>query len=336
LHKHKKEFVELGKKLIKKDGNVEDLVRQYEEISDIQQTILDFGSAANRTSVLSHIASLGLNIHGGDGWLDIGLDSSLDIFNSYNPKQIYSVSQTQDAYNSSKIGININHSQAKTGFSWRVMDILASSSVLVSNYSPDLVEELGEELSREVIYHSPREAYEICLKFLNDEDLREKIVRQSNEIVEKFHTWDIRIKEIEKILQLGLVGMDKKKGTYALLEAKKYTKIFSLRMSSMNTDSLTFRKILFFILPHGIVMNLHIVKGLLMEVFCFIFPYGIVKNIRNGSVLSDGKMYESSKLNASNFNDIENLIMRVIRFISPYGVVKIIRVIKKNKTSLFK
>jgi|GEM_PF-1376627 len=295
LHKYREEFVELGKKIIKKKGNEKELAHAYKKIPNVNQIILDFGSVANRANVLSHIAPLGLNIHGGEGWLDIGLDSSLDIFDAYDSRQVYSVSQTQDEYNSSKIGININHSQAKTGFSWRVMDIMASSAVLVSNYSPDLVEELGEDLSKDVIYNSPQEAYELCKKLLNDEDLRKKIVQKSNEIVEKFHTWEIRILEIQKILKLNLVNKDNKKGKYILLEAGSYKRNYLLAVQAVTKRRLILKRSLLFFLPHGIVMNLPSIKKFINGMICFIFSIKIVKIIMKNIILQKNKVLKYCK-----------------------------------------
>ena len=45
---------------------------------------------------------------------------------SYSPEVINNTISTQYFYNSSKIGFNTTHIQAKTGFGWRVADILAS------------------------------------------------------------------------------------------------------------------------------------------------------------------------------------------------------------------
>ncbi len=165
LHRHKGRYVELMKDLAADNRDVESITKKYADILDVEQTVLDYGSVANRTSVLSHVAPLGLDLRGGEGWLDIGLDSSMDIFAAYNPEKVYSVEQTARIYNRSKIGLNINHAQAKTGYSWRVMDILGSSAVLVTNYSEDLAADLGD-LSENVFYYSPREAYELCDRLL--------------------------------------------------------------------------------------------------------------------------------------------------------------------------
>lgn len=317
LHKYKKEFVELGKKIIKKEGGASELTRAYKKIQDVHQTILDFGSVANRTCVLSHVAPLGLSIHGGDGWLDVGLDSSLDIFDAYNPTQIYSVAQSQDAYNGSKIGININHSQAKTGFSWRVMDILASSAVLVSNSSADLLEELGD-ISKEVVYNTPQEAYELCKKLLQDEDLRMRIVRRSNEIVSKFHTWEIRVSEIEKILQIKLTNEQVLKGKYILLDARDYLSWFSKKIIDAHNKE-----------GNRIFVKVY---DFLVKFVYSVLPYGIVKLMLLNNTEKRFLLGANFFFRVLNKDDLEqNLIMRIIRFILPYGLVKAVRMLKKTK-----
>lgn len=254
LHQHREIYVPLAKKIINKTESDDKLVEEYKAIPNIEQTLLDFGAVANRTNTLAHVAPLGISIHGGAGWLDVGLDSSLDIFKSYNPENIFSVEQTEKAYNSAKIGLNINHTQAKTGYSWRVMDILASSAALVSSYSPDLENLLGD-LAKDVLYRTPREAHEICAKLLADENLRVDIVKRSNEIVRNKHTWEIRISEIEKILNVKLTDQLCPEGKYYILNTKKYRNIlFVIFKKDM------FKKIIRFILPHSIVKNSSILK----------------------------------------------------------------------------
>ncbi len=287
LHRYKEKYVDLVKALIEEKESPEKLSEQFSFIPDVDQTILDFGSVAMRTGTLARIAPLGLNIHGGEGWLDIGLDSSLDIFAAYNPKRVYSLDQTQQMYNESKIGLNINHAQAKSGYSWRVMDILASSAVLVSNYSKDLAEELGD-LSKDIFYDTPQEAYELCDRLLKNDALRERIVSRSNELVRKYHTWDVRIREIEEIVRVPLVRVASEEGRYAILDVARYYKAFSLggifrrnrhkkyfgsvaRMVLLIASGLNgFGKRFFYSLP----------LQYLYRFVRFIMPYGLVKGIR--------------------------------------------------------
>lgn len=261
---HKKAYVELVKEMMRGEESGESLMHKYRgRIPGVDQTILDFGSVPNRANTLAHVAPLGLSIHGGAGWLEIGLDFSLDIFSAYNPERIYSVAQTQEAYNKSKIGLNINHTQAKSGYSWRVMDILASSAVLVSNYSKDLADDLGEELAREVFYSTPQEAYELCKKLLQDESLRMRIVQRSNEIVDKCHTWEVRVGEIENILKMKLVNKQVPEGKYILLDAKEYFLwFFEKLLNARNQEGGNI-----FIRSYGFLTML----------IRFIIPYGIVK-----------------------------------------------------------
>lgn len=309
LCRYKNEYIELVKKMIHKEDNAENLMRTYaKKIPEVDQTILDFGSVSNRNNTLAHVAPLGLSLYGGAGWLEIGLDFSLDIFNAYNPQQVYSVSQTQEVYNSSKIGLNINHTQAKSGYSWRVMDVLASSAVLVSNYSKDLAEDLGD-LSKEIFYNTPQEAYIVCSRLLQDENLRKRIVSQSNEIVRKFHTWEVRITEIERVLKVGLVSSRPIEGEYILLDAKKYYTFFAKTM---------------FYMRHR--------EGILVNSIFFLLPYGMVKIINNQAERRFLMNMKNIRISFSNVS-LYALMARGTRFILPYGVIWLIRMIKNFKIS---
>lgn len=321
FYEYKKAYIELVKKMIRGEESKESLLHSYRKrIPEVDQTILDFGSVPNRANTLAHVGPLGLRIHGGAGWLEIGLDFSLDIFSAYDPRLVYSVSQTEEAYNGSKIGLNINHTQAKSGYSWRVMDILASSAVLVSNYSKDLADDLGD-LAGEIFYNTPQEAYELCKRLLQDEDLRMRIVRRSNEIVSRSHTWDIRVGEIEKILQIKLTNKQALGGKYILLDAKDYLSWFSEKIvNACNKEgNRTLAKIYDF----------------LVKFVYFILPYGIVKLMLLNN--TEKRLLLSTKFFFRGFykDDLEqNLIMRTIRFILPYGLVRAARMLKGTKNKI--
>jgi len=78
----------------------------------------------------------------------------------YTP--VTSIKLTEKLLNSSKIGINLYHAQAVTGFSWRVADIMASNSCLISPNKQDL-QKLNPYMKIPT-FETPEEAREICKK----------------------------------------------------------------------------------------------------------------------------------------------------------------------------
>lgn len=137
-------------------------------------------SGERRLRVLSEVVDLGLVLYGTENWeKDYCYDSRINM--AYVNKRVYSLQHNQDIYNASKIGISVSHLQARSGFPWRTMDIMASNACLVTDYHSDM-----EELFRGVnlpVYKDVYEAREICKRLLEQEDERKAIVKECQKII---------------------------------------------------------------------------------------------------------------------------------------------------------
>jgi len=161
-----------------------------------KRDILDFVSRESRVRVLSLISDLGLSFYG------VGAESEIKKINdslyfAYKSQIIDSLKKTELLYNSSKICINIPNCQSVNALSWRVPDILASNSVLVS--SRGLKNIYGSEFKLPS-FDSPAEAYEICKRLLHDQELRKDLTAYSNDLIEKGYRFSHLINNIDDIL----------------------------------------------------------------------------------------------------------------------------------------
>lgn len=189
----------------------------------------------NRTKTLSCVADLGLRLYGTPEWIFDNYNEP-EVILSYINKPVYSLKHNQDIYNSSKIGININHLQACSGFSWRVCDILASNACLVSEYKPNVEKYFGK--AGVPTFTNPYEAREICIKLLNNENMRKDIVAASQEIIESNFRFKYVLQEIEDFIGFKLESDNKPEVKYHIATFKKLKKkekfiqkIFSIRNS---------------------------------------------------------------------------------------------------------
>lgn len=169
--------------------------------------IVHYISDFRRRAVLSSISDLGLSLYGNSEWQSDNYNDPGLIF-SYVNTPVYSLKQNQDIYNSHKIGININHAQATEGFSWRVLDIMASNSCLVSNENKQIT-----ELFKGIIptYSNPYDARNIVKKLLENENQREDIVSKCNEIINKKYRFENVLPILEDISGIKLSGNAEKK-----------------------------------------------------------------------------------------------------------------------------
>lgn len=165
------------------------------------ENIIMIVSNKRRIQTLSQIVDLGLDLYGTPNWAtDLIYEPDLTL--SYKNKKVYSIKHNQDIYNGSKICININHLQATTGFSWRVCDIMASNGCLVSEYKPDI-----DRLFPNVpipTFNNRYEARELCIKLLNDENMRKDIVAQCQEVIDKKYRFSHLLKSMEDFLGINL------------------------------------------------------------------------------------------------------------------------------------
>lgn len=159
-------------------------------------------SGVKRLRCLLELYDLGLEIRGyfWNSPSSTPLKAFPELLLSYSSKLINNNLTTQDFYNSAKIGFNTNSIQAKSGFSWRVFDILASNACLVTEYTSDL-DTFGFDI---LSYKTPAEAKSICEKLLNNEELRREYVQKAHDVIDKNHRFSSVLPLIEDFACLTL------------------------------------------------------------------------------------------------------------------------------------
>ena len=155
-----------------------------------------------RNQTIAAVAPLGIRIFGTPNWKSIG-EFSVDSALGYDRRLAYSLEHNESIYNRSRIAISVSHSQNVTGYPWRVQDIMASDACLVSDRRSELEQDFGAEVPLQ-LYDSPWEAFEVCRRLLEDEELRRDVVAASNAVIERGHRWHHRLRDIEQICGVQL------------------------------------------------------------------------------------------------------------------------------------
>jgi hypothetical protein len=159
----------------------------------------DYTTAAERNKILLQLNSEKLMVY-----TNHVPDSYLNLVNHHkvSKKIIFDTSGTQKIMNQSLISLNHSHHQARNvGYSWRVLDILASNSLLITSKSDLLKEKFGKNIQKQ-FYQSAYEVREKCNYFLNNKFAMQDLIAEQNEIIEKYFRWPDRIKKIENIFKL--------------------------------------------------------------------------------------------------------------------------------------
>jgi spore maturation protein CgeB len=108
---------------------------------------------------------------------------------------------SHDLYNKSYIGIAANSFNYIDGYwSHRKLDIMAAGCCCLMRYVPRL-EDYFQDMVHGVFYKTNQEAIEKINFLIANPDLRNKIAQQGQEIVQKYHTLDYRVIEIQEALK---------------------------------------------------------------------------------------------------------------------------------------
>ena len=179
-------------------------------------------SGLKRLRYLTEVADLGLEVRGAH-WnpLQPRLQCFPEVLLCYSPENVNNLKTTQLFYNQCKIGFNINHIQALSGFSWRTADILASNACLVTQKSADL-EELGFKLPT---YESKIEARELCQKLLKEDNYRQDLVLHSHELINKNHRFENIMPIMERFLNIRLNNREQN-GSLGIFDISSYKDVF--------------------------------------------------------------------------------------------------------------
>lgn len=177
-------------------------------------------TARERVLLLDSVSGMDLRVYGNDSWLELK-SHFLRLASCYVKEKVYSLADNQRVYNSSRLGLSINHKQAIDGFSFRVMDVMASNSCLIVNKNSgesNLVKDYVELPT----YESAQDLRNISTKLIKEKSYREDIVEASNSFVDKFARWDKRFEIIEKLTSLKIINVSGAKGSVDYLDLTKF------------------------------------------------------------------------------------------------------------------
>jgi hypothetical protein len=180
---------------------------------------IDYMSAKERKKILLNLIGYDLKIYTNNIPLAY---HSFKACNKISDKIVFDTNEVEKVINQSLISLNHSHHQAKNiGYSWRVHDILASSSLLITEKSTLLSERFGKNIKKQ-FYSSAYEARKKCEYFLKNKNARLDLIAEQNEIIDKFYRWEDRIKKIEDIF--GLKSEMNKKSSIIRFEIKSNLK----------------------------------------------------------------------------------------------------------------
>ena len=183
--------------------------KKCKEIDVLFEKVRAYYVGQDRLKFMSSIADLGF-VYYGTRWWDRIAYYDFELADCFDETPKVTLEDNEWVYNTSKISINISHPQAKSSFSWRVMDIMASGACLLMEDKPDWRElfapYLSDETLENVIYKDRFDMREKAKKLLADEELRLRCVVDLNNAIEQNGRWENRFAMLEKFLGINLLN----------------------------------------------------------------------------------------------------------------------------------
>lgn len=233
------EFVDLAEDEISK---ISDFKTSIAGKRGIRKTELLFQSSGlGRANVVFNLFDYDIKIFGDQEWYNIGsLDSR--VFKAYDPSKVYSLAHNELIYNRSKISLNVSHKQNITGYPWRVLDIMASSSALITDSKPDFIRDFPG--IKAPIYNSISDLLRLTSNLLEDEAWRKEYVFQCNNAVDEGFRWKHRFALISQITGVDMSPRDEE-GLYQQVNGSELTTLdrFAIFILAQSQPASKIRKI---------------------------------------------------------------------------------------------
>lgn len=178
--------------------------------STVLLALLSLSSCNNKFAVLSELSSLDMEIHGFPYTWPFSMVYNKNIFKKFNYDLSVTIKQNELNFNKAKLSLNVPNATPGKGLSWRVTDILATSSVLLTFYSETL-ESMLDGYIKLPMYNSSREAKDLALKLLKDDIYREELSLACNTMIEEKCRFESKIIDIEKLTRVKLTNAQHEK-----------------------------------------------------------------------------------------------------------------------------
>lgn len=104
------------------------------EIDFLEVHLQNIATNNDRTEAVEELSERGLSLYGNDRWNSLLAHSRAVAKSLMIGQRIASYSAQMEVYNTSRISINIPQIQAKTGMQYRILDVMASNSLLLTKY----------------------------------------------------------------------------------------------------------------------------------------------------------------------------------------------------------
>jgi hypothetical protein len=164
--------------------------------AQIEQQLQNIVTNHRRVEIINRLAPLGLRLYGNDRWKKLMPYNAAVVASFHSAKSLASHADLMDIYDNSLISINLPQAQAGTGIQYRVLDVLASRSLLLTKAvaGSDLSYLFGNENPIET-FSNLEELVSKCQFYLEHEAERTARIAECNALVSRGYSFEERVSE---------------------------------------------------------------------------------------------------------------------------------------------
>ena len=163
-------------------------------------------SCKNKFEILSQMVDLDIEIHGFPYSWPFIMQYNYRLFEKFDYELSVSIEQNRRNFNKSKLSLNMPNATQKEALSWRVIDIMATNSCLLSHKSKTLDDYFAPYNVKFPTYESPSEARELAIRLLQDDALRNDMVLAQNRVIEENCRFEHKFAGIQQMTGVPLLN----------------------------------------------------------------------------------------------------------------------------------
>lgn len=185
-------------------------------------------SNRERIELVSKLADRGLKLYGNSAWL-YQISMIPNLLNFYVPGDVIeSHDDLINIYNTSKISVNISQHQAGNALPFRVIDIMASRSLLITKYNPnsELYKIFGDDCPVPT-YKNTAELLDLCDYYSRNDSERIALVDRCNALVSEGFDFQTRVMQYANYSSYDLIK-SKDLGTVSYVKASSFQRFISV------------------------------------------------------------------------------------------------------------
>ncbi|MCG5247830.1 glycosyltransferase family protein [Methylorubrum extorquens] len=177
------------------------------DYSFLEMQLQNVATNTARLSVVENLLPLGLEVFGNERWHTAFAVSSAAVRAYRSGANLRRHADLRAIYDRSKISINYPQAQAATGMQYRILDVLASRSLLITKHVPDSdMNRLFGAGSPIVTFEDMDDLRTKCAYYLDNEHERRDRVKECNSLVARGFSFQERVRQYLSLSNAALAG----------------------------------------------------------------------------------------------------------------------------------